>query len=133
MQDVGIPQILSKGFSPELVMQAMGYAGVSRQVRQQYVYFLRRPDGHIKIGCTQDVESRKKVISNIAGYELELLGFIKGGYSFESCLHDEFADIRTVGEWFSQSEKLNSRIASLLENERVIRSAEMQPLLFQGS
>ena len=131
MMDVGIPSIVRGGFDPERLMRDVEKNRVDAQARQRYVYFLRRPDGFIKIGSAFDVDARMRSIGNISGHQLELIGYVKGDYSAESSLHNEFSSNRAIGEWFSPSDELIARIETLISNERALLDAEMQPQLFK--
>jgi len=72
------------------------------------VYFMRRKlDGAVKIGFTdRDPMARLREIQNAAGLELELLVSIEGDRRDEHQLHDDFAQYRQHGEWFTACEDL---------------------------
>ena len=69
------------------------------------IYFLKRKDGAIKIGTSNDFETR---IRNLAAeYDgVLLLGLREGGYVEEKELHKRFSDFALGGEWFSPCQEL---------------------------
>jgi hypothetical protein len=73
---------------------------------QSYVYFLRRPDGQIKIGKTVNVDLRVKVLKYSSGHDLELMLVLPGCYKKEHEFHKMFSECRRIGEWFSPSPDL---------------------------
>ncbi|MBC7814014.1 MAG: helix-turn-helix transcriptional regulator [Burkholderiales bacterium] len=74
------------------------------------IYFLQRADGAIKIGVTENYESRIYSLSLRYG-NLELLGVMQGSYSEEKSLHLQFCELKIEGEWFRECEQLQSYIA----------------------
>lgn len=88
---------------------------------ESYVYFLRRPDGAIKIGRTRNLQLRMAILTAQSGHPLVLMGTVKGGSQEERKLHIEFASSRQHGEWFSSSEALLSRIKQLSTNTELLQ------------
>ena len=78
-----------------------------------WVYFIRETgeDGHIKIGTTSSSPHvRLRALQTANPRTLELLGAIPGDASAERSLHERFANLRLVGEWFKSSQDLVSFI-----------------------
>lgn len=71
------------------------------------VYYIRFSD-RVKIGTTSNLKSRLGDLP----YD-ELLGTEPGGLSLEQYRHEQFAQYRLVGEWFSMSPKLIQHIDAL--------------------
>jgi hypothetical protein len=73
------------------------------------VYFLWNGK-HVKIGVSQDPESRLRELQTAVSRKLELLGWVRGGFELEKELHQRFARERIIirfddgstmeGEWF---------------------------------
>ena len=76
------------------------------------IYFLRRSDGTIKIGTTQNYRIRIPQLISQYG-ELELVGLIEGGRETEQSLHLQFAEHR-IGrtEFFVDHDALREFIAA---------------------
>jgi hypothetical protein len=77
------------------------------------VYFVQRPDGHIKIGVSCDTKKRVRGLETQGGHALKHLGEMAGGLDAEGWLHDRFASARRIGEWFEPTEEL---LAFIREN-----------------
>jgi len=80
---------------------------------QQYVYFIRRPDGQIKIGFSHEPESRLRAISSQSGLRMMLLATIPGGAALERELHARFDEYREIGEWFRPCRDIDAFIESI--------------------
>jgi len=85
------------------------------------VYFMREPDGPVKIGITHvgaydatvfTVEQRRRSVERASGRRMVLLGTVPGSRARETDLHRRFAHLRTVGEWFRPAPELLDYIAS---------------------
>lgn len=63
------------------------------------VYFVRRADGLVKIGCTTALPLRLATLAGQYG-PLRLLGLQYGGFGEEHALHRTFKQLRVDGEWF---------------------------------
>lgn len=76
------------------------------------IYFLKRADGAIKIGTTNDYRSRVNGLRSEHG-DLELIGWMDGGRDKEVELHAMFTSNR-VGrsEWFTDSEEIAAYIST---------------------
>lgn len=86
------------------------------------VYFMREPDGPVKIGITHigvvstmvySVESRRCTIESGSGRRMVLLAHIPGSTALEAEIHRRFAHLRTIGEWFRPEPELLDFITSL--------------------
>ena len=65
------------------------------------VYFIRAGEtGPVKIGWTKDVEDRRKILQTSQPELLQVIRVVDGTRSLERWLHDRFAALRLVGEWF---------------------------------
>ena len=67
------------------------------------VYFIRVPDGPVKVGYTnRNVKERLKELQAASPYPLELIGTIAGGQQSEQCVHRMFSGWRSQGgrEWY---------------------------------
>jgi hypothetical protein len=80
------------------------------------IYFLKRSDGLVKIGCTGNYYQRYGHLKRDHG-ELELLGWIDGGMGTEKNLHIKFTSDRMEGEWFNHSDELKSYIETEASHE----------------
>jgi hypothetical protein len=77
------------------------------------IYFIRDAAGsRIKIGTTIRLSERLKQLTCESGDELEVLAVLSGSYEEESRLHQQFAHLRTVGEWFEPGDDLIGFIVS---------------------
>lgn len=67
------------------------------------VYFARfQKTGLIKIGMSTSIDRRLSEFRN-NGHEVDLLGFIPGGFQEERAAHERFSEDRVVGELFLPS------------------------------
>lgn len=68
-----------------------------------YVYLLKSPTGHYKIGCTSNPHNRAKTFGIQLPFEVEFLALIyfEDMYTLEAEMHEEFAHKRVNGEWFA--------------------------------
>lgn len=73
------------------------------------IYYIRRPDGLIKIGTTWRLTHRMSALRREHG-ELQLLVTHSGRYETERELHDRFAELRVTGEWFTARKRLTDWI-----------------------
>jgi len=78
-----------------------------------FVYFIRRPDGLIKIGFSKDPQSRRSALAGQSGVMLEMLATKPGDRSEEQALHRRFAAHRVTGEWFRPAPELCEYIADI--------------------
>lgn len=70
------------------------------------IYFLAKADrSAIKIGTTIRLSARLKELAAEHG-DLEVLAITDGSYPEEKSLHQRFAELRTVGEWFEPGDDL---------------------------
>jgi predicted transcriptional regulator len=75
------------------------------------IYFIRSPDGLIKIGHTCNILQRMKDFRR-ANPSLEVVALLDGERPFERRLHAKFAHLRVFGEWFSPGDDLMEFIES---------------------
>lgn len=75
--------------------------------RVDVVYYLRY-DRRVKIGTSRRPRQRLRSIRHD-----ELLAFESGDRAVEQRRHQEFADIREGGEWFTLTDELRTHIAAL--------------------
>jgi hypothetical protein len=78
------------------------------------VYFLQGENGGpIKIGHTNDIEKRIKLMQTGNPDKLVLLHLTSGGKNFEDQLHVRFSEFHYRGEWFYPSEEILDFISEL--------------------
>lgn len=76
--------------------------------RQRIVYYVRRPDGAVKIGTTWNLKTRMQAFRNVN--QVELLAWHTGGQCAEAALHRRFKHLRLDGEWFEAGQDLVDHI-----------------------
>ena len=76
---------------------------------KEYVYFVERFDGLVKIGTTKNLIRRMKELRRKYG-QMEFLGVIEGGYECEQHVHKLFKEARVEGEWFKRTRTLHTYI-----------------------
>lgn len=86
-----------------------------QSVDGKYVYFMRRQDGHIKIGYTKDPQRRIQGIRTALRSSGQpggaaILALVHGGRAVEKYLHDAFRDDHVGGEWFRPSSSIYALI-----------------------
>jgi T5orf172 domain len=87
--------------------------------RRNVIYYLRRAsDGLIKIGTTRDLPTRMTNLRREHG-EARLLLTHDGGYDREDEMHEQFAALRVVGEWFRPEPALLEWIVGQREREDI--------------
>jgi hypothetical protein len=71
------------------------------------IYFIKRPDdGRIKIGTTVRLSQRLRQLVAEHGNGLIVLAVTDGDRDIEQALHQRFAGLRIVGEWFEPGDDL---------------------------
>lgn len=70
------------------------------------IYFIRRPDGSIKIGSSRNVRTRLYGLRSEHGLELNLISVVSEDQFHEHALHRRFSNFRRDGEWFAPAEEL---------------------------
>jgi endogenous inhibitor of DNA gyrase (YacG/DUF329 family) len=66
-----------------------------------YIYLIQAEDNElIKIGFSNNVKRRMKILSNSSPAKLKVLRVIKADSQYESFLHNMFREYRLHGEWF---------------------------------
>lgn len=83
-------------------------AAARAQQRARFVYYVKRPDGAIKIGTTWNIKSRMQTFLNVS--PVELLAIHSGGQPAEAALHRRFRALRLDGEWFQPGPDLLAHI-----------------------
>lgn len=79
------------------------------------IYFLQDSfSGDIKIGTSQDVESRIATLRAANPHPVALLGILQGGHSEEACWHRQFVRFRLGNEWFRGEPGLRRKIGLAL-------------------
>lgn len=74
---------------------------LARFVKPDYVYFmLDRAANVVKIGHSQNVLERLRVLQRSSGRTLELAGVVPGGKAFKKQLQQQFKHYRVDDEWF---------------------------------
>jgi hypothetical protein len=91
------------------------------------IYFLRDPDGAIKIGKAVDVEKRIQALQSGNPRQLTTLLVVHAPRRLEFELHRRFEASRLQGEWFASSPELLDCIASLRDG--VVSEPELLPQL----
>lgn len=90
------------------------------------VYFIKRPDGCIKIGYSHDPIQRKSQLQTQYECEMTLLATIKGARIKEREMHEHFASFRVSGEWFEPSDELISFIDKVAVENNIQPSLQFQ-------
>ncbi|SEB86094.1 T5orf172 domain-containing protein [Paramicrobacterium humi] len=75
--------------------------------RIDVVYYIRYAD-RVKIGTSSNPKQRLAAL-----WHQELLAFERGGRDVEKARHEQFADLREGGEWFSAAPRLLEHAARL--------------------
>ena len=76
------------------------------------IYFIKSPQGPIKIGTTIRLTQRLRALASEHGQGLEVLAVADGSFEVERNLHRRFAHLRKVGEWFEPGDDLLGFIVS---------------------
>lgn len=78
------------------------------------VYFIRNPStGSVKIGWSEDPQSRLRALQTANETELVLEGVLPVTESTERSLHARWADIHIRGEWFARDDDLDDFIRAV--------------------
>lgn len=93
--------------------------------RDDHLYFMLNPSlGIVKIGISNDVETRRMQLEHAVGVALDVLRVVNGGCRYEEDLHDAFGPTRLLGEWFAPTAELlelansDADIQTFLESKR---------------
>jgi hypothetical protein len=89
----------------------------TRALFEGHVYFIEGA-GLVKIGHTTDPIYRMRTIAAISPVPVRLLGSFPGKRAAEKALHEQFAPLRTHGEWF----KIEGGLGDFLRNRGWLRS-----------
>jgi Meiotically up-regulated gene 113 len=81
------------------------------------VYFMKRPNGDIKIGYSENPKTRKGQLQCDWGYDLEMIGVMAGGKAKEAEIHDVLRCYRIDPrqEWFRPTDTVLSYIETLVK------------------
>jgi hypothetical protein len=94
------------------------YKHVSRHSHPPAVYFIKSgDDGLIKIGWTNDVDSRLATLQTGSPEVLSLLALVIGAQADERRLHQKFAHLRVRGEWFQDCAEIREYIRAIGRGE----------------
>jgi hypothetical protein len=80
----------------------------------RHIYFIRAATGHIKIGTALNPTTRLADLQVGNPQPLELIGAVPGSRAQEKALHAEFAEHRSIREWFNPTPALLERIQQML-------------------
>ena len=75
------------------------------------LYFVRIPDGPVKIGRANNIKRRMSGLQCGCPWRLELIGIVPGAGYRESEWHAAFMSVRMEGEWF----EWGSAIAEMID------------------
>lgn len=89
----------------------------------EYVYFVQRQNGNVKIGTTTNPRRRIPDLSGAIHEPLAILKIVGGGAALEKQLHAQFKHLRAHHEWFLPGQELLDFIATLDAVEIVEREA----------
>lgn len=76
-------------------------------------YFIGGDHGLIKIGYSYNPHERLKALQLGSPVDLRVLATAPGGAARERAYHDQFAEARVRGEWFSRTPEIEAEIARL--------------------
>jgi hypothetical protein len=88
-----------------------------------FVYFLRRERGPIKIGLSKNPGERRYQIMLDVGERVEILAMIVGSRDKERALHKKFGHLKITKEWFRPDPELLDYIGSLPDDVLKTRSS----------
>jgi hypothetical protein len=77
---------------------------VEEEKADGFIYFIRRRSGvRIKIGFSIDPANRVKELQVGSDDNLEVLAILPASRADEGKMHEQFRDLRKIGEWFEPS------------------------------
>lgn len=82
--------------------------------RTGYVYFAKSESGLIKIGWGSDIMRRVQELRKARREAVHLVACFPGEKPDELRLHEQFASLRTDGEWFQDDGSIEAFIGSIL-------------------
>ena len=86
------------------------------------IYALLRADvAEVKLGISRNVPGRVAELQKAHGARLTLLGTWPGGRERERRVHNKWADLRLIGEWFRYTPELALWITEQIDERRVGR------------
>lgn len=96
------------------------------------IYFLRRADGLVKIGYTDNLKRRMSSLTRSHG-TLEVLRVINGDRRRERQIHHQFVHLNEFGEWFRATDHLIVAIGALEEGPAVaVASSDRKRMWMAG-
>lgn len=87
------------GYSPPTIKHK------KKEPKETCVYFIRS-GGLIKIGITSNLDARLSCLRGSSAQRVELLKSIPGNIQTEKSIHMRFDNLRTHGEWFTETPEL---------------------------
>lgn len=88
-----------------------------KQSEPSGIYFIQAgTSGPIKIGISDNIQTRLTVLQTAHFLELRLIAHCQGTNADEKELHDRFNHLRMRGEWFCPAKELVDYAKSLREN-----------------
>ena len=98
----------------ELAICGLGLAKQGDFTQTTFIYFIRAGiSGNIKIGVSQEPESRCSQLQTATHEPLRIVGLARGSYADEQEIHSIFASDRLIGEWFAPSRHLLMFVAKV--------------------
>jgi hypothetical protein len=83
-----------------------------------WIYFIQaEPGGLVKIGYTENLDKRLRIIQSHSPLKMKIIGKIRGSRATEAEIHSKFNKDRKHGEWFVSSERLMKLIEIHGDNE----------------
>lgn len=118
LQNAGVP-VGTARLCMATIGRRLALSGVTAiPARPSLVYFAKAGDsGAVKIGTTNDIDSRFKALQCGNAAELQLLATVPGDSSLEHTIHKQLSAHRLRGEWFRDGADLRQLIHEL-QNSR---------------
>jgi hypothetical protein len=94
------------------------------------VFFIRRTDGLIKVGCAVDVSAQAKRFEAVVG-TVDIVAGVPGEKTLKKSIETMFSDLRTPGGWFRPEkrlldyiEHLEAELAATDDDEFAVKAAQ---------
>lgn len=84
----------------------------------EHLYFIRFPDGPVKIGRSATPKFRLKTLQCGSPYELKLLGVVEGGGEHEIVFHRKLGAYHIRGEWYEWEPPVVAAVEAALGDGR---------------
>jgi len=83
--------------------------------KYRYVYLMKSENNKYKIGITNNLEERLRTIRKFVPYEVSVVHYFYTSFAYrvERSLHEKYASVRDVGEWFNLSDEHVKEICSM--------------------